>query len=109
MSSTSPNVPQYVFTNQTTNANSNPCNLTYTDLAITLMAYGTWDGANITYQTLTADRTTWVNVFDIAHNPVTSTADDQFTIDDFVKGKPFRAVLANAGAGTNLTVTLEDA
>lgn len=109
MSSSSPNIPQYVFTNQTTSANSNPCNLTFTDTAIVVNAYGTWGGASITYQTLTPDQSTWINIFDIADNAITSTANDQFVIDDFVKGKPFRAVLANAGVGTSLTVTLEDA
>jgi hypothetical protein len=104
----SPNDPQYVFTNQTTSGNSTTHYLTFTDNAIVVMAFGTWNGANITYQTLAPDGSTWINLFDLASNPFTSTANDQFVISDYVKGQGFRAVLANAGGSTNLTVTLQD-
>lgn len=102
------NIPQYVFTNQTTSGNSSTHTLTFTDNVIIVKAYGTWDGANVTYQTLAADGSTWINLFSISGSPYTSTANDQFVLTDYVRGEPFRAVLANAGASTNITVTLQD-
>jgi hypothetical protein len=98
---------QYVFTNQTTNANSATHTLTYPDKKTVVKFFGTWNGANITIQTLAPDETTWINLFDIANNPVTITANNQLVLSDFVYSESFRAVLANAGGSTNLTVTLQ--
>lgn len=99
---------QYIFTNQTTSANSTTHILTYPDKKTVVKCYGTWDGANIKFQTLAPDGTTWINLFDLANNPVTITANNQFVISDFVYSESFRAVLANAGASTSLNVTLQE-
>lgn len=103
-----PNDPQYVFTNQTTSGNSETHTLNFTDNAIVVKAYGTWDGSNVKYQTLSADGATWINIFDVTGNPITSTANDQFVIQNYVANEGFRCVLANAGASTSITVTLQD-
>lgn len=98
---------QYIFTAQTTSANSATHILTYPDKKTVVKCFGTWNGANITFQTLAPDATTWINLFDLANNPVTITANNQFVINDFVYSESFRAVLGGAGGSTNLNVTLQ--
>lgn len=98
---------QYIFTAQTTDANSATHHLSFPNSKTVVKCYGTWNGANITFQTLAPNGSTWINLFDLSNNPVTITANNQFVISDFVYDESFRAVQANSGGSTSLNVTLQ--
>ena len=100
--------PIWLFTAQTTDANSAAHIFSYPSQKACVTAFGTWDGATIELETLAPDNSTWIPVSDSAFNIVTlSTPNSQVTIGDVVLNQQIRAVLANAGGSTSLNLTLQ--
>ncbi len=100
--------PIWLFTAQTTDANSAAHIFSYPGQKATVTAFGTWGGATLALQTLASDNSTWIPVPDSALNPFTfTTSNSQATIGDVVLNQQIRGVLSNAGMTTSLNLTLQ--
>lgn len=98
----------FLFQNQTTTASSPSQTITYPNKTAVIKAWGTWNGASITIQTLAPGTTNyWINVPDMNGNTMTFTSDGQRNISGIVLNEQMIAVLANAGASTSLSVSLQ--
>lgn len=101
---------QYLFTNQTTSANGTPFSIDWGNKLGVVKAWGTWNGANVTFQTLapgTSGSPVWINVPDFSGNIITFSTNSQRSLIDLIQGEQLRAVLGNAGGSTSITVSIE--
>jgi hypothetical protein len=100
----------YLFTNQTTSANSTPFAIPYSNKLAVVKVWGTFDGANVKFQTLapgTSASPVWIDVPDDSGVILTFSANGQRSLKDLIQNEQVRAVLANAGASTTLNVSFE--
>lgn len=99
----------FLFENQTSNGNSEPVSVNYSNKTAIVKFWGTFDGAYVTLQTLAPQTNpeVWLDVPDLAGDVLTFDANGQRTMQDFVQNEQVRAVLSNAGGATTVTVSLE--
>lgn len=94
--------PRYLFTARTTNGTSDPVPLTLRNagefIYNTIFLYGTWDSATVDVEWTPDNGATWLDVPDLV------AIDDNFSGNIHVRADAIRAVVANAGAGTVLTI-----
>jgi len=93
------------FSGQTTNVTTNAVICPFNTGVLKIS--GTWNGATVQLQTSTPGSTTFVPVTDANGNALTWTQNTQVTIQNIVWDDQIQAVLANAGASTNLNCTLQ--
>lgn len=102
---------QYLFTSQTTDANSAAFPIPYSNKVGVVKAWGTWNGANVKFQTLAPGTSpsspVWIDVPDFTGTIVTFTSNGQRSIQYLIQNEQLRAVLGNAGGSTSLTVSVE--
>ncbi len=99
----------FLFENQTTNGNSAPVSVNYSNKVAIVKFWGTFDGAYVTLQTLAPQTNpeVWLDVPDLAGDELTFESNGQRTMQDLVQNEQVRAVLSNAGAGTTVNVSME--
>lgn len=108
MVNASPSQTNITFFNaQTTSANSTSYSFIFPNKSACLKFWGTWDGATITFETITPlDNTYWIPISFITGQS-SFAADGQATLENVVYGDLIRCVLSNAGAGTSISVTAQ--
>ena len=100
----------YLFTNQTTSANSTPLSIPYSNKIAVVKAWGTFDGANVTFESLapgTSASPVWIDVPNRDGTVVTFSVNGQDVLEYLIQNEQIRAVLANAGASTAINVSFE--
>lgn len=101
----------YLLQNQTSNTTTDGIRLNFGTNRASLMIWGTWDGASVTIQTRsipdTNDTPVWIAVRDMTNTIFVFDEDNQITMRDFVYNQYVRAVVANAGAATDLNCTIQ--
>lgn len=99
----------FLFTNQTTDANSAPVIVDYPNKTATVKAWGTYGGATIKLQTLAPQTSpnVWINVPDRNGNSITFTTNDQCALLYLVQNELVRAVISGSTGTTTLNVSLE--
>jgi len=101
---------QYLFLNQTTDANSTAFAIPYSNKVAVIKVWGTFDGANVKFQTLapgTSASPVWIDVPDDTGNIITFVLDAQRALKYLIQNEQLRAVLSNAGASTSITASVE--
>lgn len=101
----------YLFSARTTDGNGTGYPLPFPNNRGKVMVYGTWDSATVTLQSLASDGTTWVAVSllkdDGTFTPLTFTANTQMTLSGILMNETYRAVMANDGPTTSITLEIE--
>lgn len=101
----------YLFNARTTDGNGAGVPLPFPNNRGKIMAYGTWDGASVSLQSLASDGTTWITVSllkdDGTFIPLAFTANTQMTLTGIIMNETYRAVLSNDGASTSVTIEIE--
>ena len=100
----------FLFTNQTTSANSTAFAIPYSNKLAVVKVWGTFDGANIKFQTLAPHTTAspvWIDVPDNTGVLLTFSVNGQRALQYLIQNEQVRAVLSNAGASTTLNASLE--
>jgi hypothetical protein len=98
----------YLFTNQTTDANSTDVTLNYPN-KVNVTVWGTFGGSSIKLQTLIPNTSpeVWIDVPDKDGNTITFTTNKQDTIENVVPNERIRAVLSSASGSTTVNVLLQ--
>jgi hypothetical protein len=99
----------FLFSNQTSSANSDPVTVNYPNKTAIVKVWGTFDGANVKFQTLAPQTSpnVWIDVPDMDGNTLLFQTNKQSVIKYLVQNEQVRAVLASAGASTTLNASLE--
>lgn len=101
----------YILQNQISNITTDPVQLNFGSNTSSVMAWGTWDGAEVVLQTRTIpdtnDNVAWITIVDRFNIPFTFTEDTQITLTEYVYTQYVRAVVTNAGAGTDINLTIQ--
>lgn len=94
--------PVYLLQNQTTDVTGDAKDISLDVrgefIFRTLFAVGTWDSATVTVQFTPDDGTTWIDV------PDATLLDENFAGNLHIRADKLRAVQANSGGSTSLTV-----
>ncbi len=101
----------FLFTNRTTDGNSDAVSVNYPNKKIVVKVWGTFDGASIKLQT-TAPQTNpavWIDVpyANSSNTLVFNTTNSQATMEFLVQNELVRAVQSSSGGSTSLNVSLE--
>ncbi len=111
MANTGTNNTYFLFTNRTTDGNSDPVSVNYPNKKISVKVWGTFNGASIKLQT-SAPQTNpavWIDVpyANSTNALIFNTDDSQATIEFLVQNELVRASQSSSGASTSLNVSLE--
>ncbi len=101
----------FLFTNRTTDGNSDPVSVNYPTKKISVKVWGTFGGASVKFQTAAPQTSpiVWIDV-PYANNTNTvifNTSNSQATLEFLVQNEQVRAVLSSAGGTTSLNASLE--
>lgn len=99
----------FLFTNRTTDGNSDPVSVNYPNKTIIVKVWGTFGGASVKFQTLAPQSSpaTWIDVPDINGSTLLFSANKQSTIQFMVQNEQIRAVVSGATGTTTLNASLE--
>lgn len=99
----------FLFTNRTTDGNSDPVTISYPNKTTTVKVWGTFGGASVKFQTLAPQTSpnVWIDVPDVNGNTLLFSANKQSVIRFLIPNEQIRAVLASAGGSTTLNASLE--
>jgi hypothetical protein len=99
----------FLFTNQTTDANSDPVSVNYANKTAIIKVWGTFGGANVKFQTLAPQSSpnVWIDVPDMNGAPITFTSNKQSVIEFLVQNEQVRAVLSSSSGTTTINASLE--
>lgn len=96
------------FNAQTSDASSTGVSFIFPMKRACIKFWGTWNGASLTFQTLSAlDNTYWVPIYNLSGTVMTFTSDGQATLENVVYGDKIRATLTGSGGSTSLSVTAQ--
>ncbi len=96
------------FAAQTSDASSAGTSFIFPMKRACIKCWGTWDGANVTFQTLSAlDNTYWVPILNLSGTVMQFTSDGQATLENVVYGDMIRATVTSSGGSTSLNVTAQ--
>ncbi len=97
----------FLFSNQTSDANSAPVAISYQ--TATAKVWGTFGGATVKFQTLAPQTSpnVWIDVPDIDGTTMTFTTNRQATLQFLVHNEQLRAVLSGSSGTTTINVSLE--
>ena len=100
----------YLFQARTTDGNGTATPIPFNRAKV--KAYGTWDGATVKLQSLAGNGTTWINIsqlqLDGSYVDISFTANAQLVLDGIISNETFRAVMTNDGAGTTVTIEMDN-
>lgn len=99
----------FLFTNQTTDGNSPPVAVNYSNKTAIVKVWGTFGTGTIKLQTLAPNSSpnVWIDVPDLDGSVLTFTSNTQSTLEFIVQNEQIRAVLASASGPTTLNVSLQ--
>jgi hypothetical protein len=99
----------FLFTNQTTDANSTPAAVNYPNKIATIKVWGTFDGASVKFQTLAPQSSpnVWIDIPNVDGSTLAFSENKQSTLLYLVQNEQIRAVLSGAGASTTINASLE--
>ena len=96
------------FTAQTSNATSTGFVFIFPMKRACIKFGGTWNGANITFQTSVPWSTSaTVPIYNLSGTALTFTADGQITLENVVYGDKIFCTIAASGGSTSLNVTAQ--
>ncbi len=102
----------FLFSARTTDGNGTATPIPFPNARAKVKAYGTWDGATVKLQSLASNGTTWINVsqlqIDGSFVDLAFTANNQMVLQGIIPNETYRAVMSNDGAGTTVTIELEN-
>lgn len=99
----------FLFTNQTTDANSAAVVVDYPGKTAIVKIWGTFGGASIKLQSLAPQSSpaVWIDVPDLNGNALTFAANNQRALQFLVQNEQIRAVQSGSGGSTTLNASLE--
>ena len=100
----------YLFRNQTTDANSTPLAIPYSNKLAVVKVWGTFGGANVKFQTLapgTSASPVWIDVPDDSGVILTFSVNGQRSLQYLIQNEQVRAVLASSSGSTTINVSFE--
>lgn len=101
----------YLLQQQTTNTTTQAYKINFTSPSVSLIIWGTWNGAKVTIQVSTVPNidnvTSWVTVRDWANSFEQFYRDQTVTLKEYVKGQYIRAIVSGAAPGTSINCTLQ--
>jgi hypothetical protein len=99
----------FLFTNQTSDGNSSPVAINYSNKTAIVKVWGTYGSASIKLQTLAPQSSpnVWIDIPDLDGNVLTFTANTQSTLEFLVQNEQIRAVQSGSTGTTTLNVSLQ--
>jgi hypothetical protein len=100
----------FLFTNQTTDANSTAYSIPYSNKTAVVKVWGTFGGASVKFQTLaphTSASPVWIDVPDFSGNLMTFIINGQRALLFLIQGEQLRAVQSGSTGTTTLNVSVE--
>lgn len=100
----------YLFQNQTTDANSTPFSIPYSNKVAVVKVWGTFGGAVIKFQSFapgTSASPVWIDIPDFSGNIMIFSINGQRALQFLIQGEQIRAVQSGSTGTTSLTVSLE--
>jgi len=100
----------YLFQNQTTDANSTPYSIPYSNKVAVVKVWGTFGGAVVKFQSLapgTSASPVWIDIPDFSGNIILFAINAQRALQFLIQGEQVRAVLSGSTGTTTINVSLE--
>lgn len=100
----------FLFTNQTTDANSTAYSIPYSNKVAVVKVWGTFASATVKFQTLaphTSGSPVWIDVPDFSGNIMIFSINGQRALQFLIQGEQVRAVQSGSTGTTTLNVSLE--
>lgn len=99
----------FLFTNQTTDANSTPVAVNYANKTAAVKVWGTFGSATIKLQTLAPQSSpaVWIDVPDLDGSALIFSSNSQSTLEYLVQNEQVRAVQSGSTGSTTLNVSLQ--
>ncbi len=99
----------FLFTNRTTDGNSDPVSVNYANKTAVVKVWGTFGGASVKFQSLAPQTSpnVWIDIPDINGTLMTFGANSQRTLQFLVQNEQIRAVLSSASGSTTINASLE--
>lgn len=109
MSITETSGTSFLFVNQTTDGNSQPLAVQYSNRVAVIKVWGTFAGASMKLQSLApqTNPAVWIDIPDTNGNVMNFTVNAQRILRYIVPNEQVRAVQSSSGGGTTLNVSLE--
>lgn len=96
------------FDAQTSNGSSSPFSFIFPLKRACIKFWGTWDGASITFQTITPlNNAYWVPILNLTGQVMSFDSDGQATLENVVYGDMIRCTISGGGGSLSLNVTAQ--